>query len=173
MNQFIDDQKAMGEKGATLKMVFFNTQYSISYDGKLKKAPKFSLDPCGMTALYDAVGHTLGTVEVGDDPLIIIILTDGYENSSREWTKKGVFDLIQRLDANDNVSITYLGANQDAMQVGHDIGVSVDSTLDYGVSVQEIQAANAAMTTNVLRARDGGTIAYSEGDRAASKRSSE
>ena len=58
--------------------------------------------------------HTLEK-EVGEDAIALVtVITDGYENASREYTGKMIKDLVSRLDEKGWV-FTYIGANQDAM----------------------------------------------------------
>lgn len=73
--------------------------------------------PRGGTALLDAVGRTLtehkDTITKGKRALAVII-TDGGENSSREWSSKMVGDLIAKLDKSKRWSFVYLGSGIDA-----------------------------------------------------------
>ena len=53
--------------------------------------------------------------EVGDNDIALVtVITDGYENASREYSGKMIQDMVKRLDAKGWV-FTYIGANQDAM----------------------------------------------------------
>lgn len=65
----------------------------------------------GGTALLDAIGRTLTNAE--DDAAlrnIVVIYTDGHENSSSEFTRDQIKELIDRLDATGNWQFIYLGA---------------------------------------------------------------
>merc|ERR1712110_1058357 len=75
-----------------------------------------------MTALYDAIGETLTNYENESDN-IMVILTDGEENSSRKWTQKMVQDKISKFTDEKGWIFHYLGANQDAWAVGSSIGI--------------------------------------------------
>lgn len=69
--------------------------------------------PHGMTALYDAIG--LAVVENRDDvkysKTSLIILTDGQENASQEYTKTDIKELLTKVQDNLGWDVTYLGAN--------------------------------------------------------------
>lgn len=59
-------------------------------------------DPCCSTPLYDAIGSTCKQMKkhIKDDPnanVVVTIITDGCENSSREWSGKAVKELIENL----------------------------------------------------------------------------
>ena len=73
--------------------------------------------PGGCTPLYDAMGQTLNRLEglVGvEDKVMVTIITDGYENSSREYSGSTVKTLVARLREKGWV-FAYVGANQDAV----------------------------------------------------------
>ena len=68
--------------------------------------------PRGMTALYDAVGATIQNTDAnrhGAEKIVVVIVTDGQENSSREWDKDRLHSSIdEKLKAGD-WTFTYLG----------------------------------------------------------------
>lgn len=56
--------------------------------------------PCAATPLYDAMGNAISKVnaQVGsDDNVLVTVITDGWENSSREWTLTMIKQLIEKL----------------------------------------------------------------------------
>ncbi len=79
----------------------------------------------GMTALYDAIGISVSRlkpqVENGDRVLVTII-TDGYENDSREWTGSQLLELINELKK-EGWRFTYIGANQDVEAEAAKVGI--------------------------------------------------
>lgn len=87
--------------------------------------------PRGSTALYDAVGKTIENTAAdskGADKIICVIVTDGQENSSREWSKDALNHVIAaKLDLG-NWTFTYLGTQpetwDDAMALGIVAGAS-------------------------------------------------
>ena len=97
--------------------------------------PKFHVEPRWGTALLDAMGEFI--TEIGEDlanlpeddrPGIVIclIMTDGMENSSREWTLEGVQKLVEQQREQWNWKFIFMGANMDAVEVapvdGHRAG---------------------------------------------------
>ena len=73
-------------------------------------------EPGGMTALFDAVAHTvLATDErlraQGRDAekVMVVVMTDGLENSSTDYTARTLSDLIQAYDGRPNWTFVYLG----------------------------------------------------------------
>lgn len=81
--------------------------------------------PNGCTPLYDAMGISIrdlsALVKEGDNVLVTVI-TDGYENSSRHYSSSMVKELVEGLRAKGWV-FTYIGANQDSVEVAGGLGI--------------------------------------------------
>lgn len=90
----------------------------------------------GMTALYDAVGISVTRlthhVKEGDRVLVTII-TDGYENDSREWSKDQLTELIDGLRKEDWV-FTFIGADQDVEEEAAKMGI--ENTLRFEATIE-------------------------------------
>jgi hypothetical protein len=129
-NAFVNDQKALG---GTLSLVLFDHEYTPVYDKKsindVEPLTHETYAPRGSTALLDAIGKTLKTIENDRTP-IIAILTDGLENSSHTYTKVHVKDLIEQ-KTKDGWQFLYLGANQDAFAEASSIGIAPGGTMNY------------------------------------------
>lgn len=94
--------------------------------------------PGGCTPLYDAMGQTFNRLEglVGkDDKVMATIITDGYENSSEEYSGKTIKALVARLREKGWV-FAYVGANQDAIEVARDLNIS--NALNYDASPEGV-----------------------------------
>ena len=95
-NAFIADQRTAPGK-AFLSLTLFDTTFDVRYVGAdLDTVPPLGSPdnlylPSGMTALFDAVGTTIKGTEKWlanrnfEGKVVVVILTDGQENSSREW----------------------------------------------------------------------------------------
>lgn len=85
------------------------------------------------TPLYDAIGRTLSLakreVPAGAKKLCII-LTDGLENASQEYTRKQVFDLIKGCER-QGWALLYLGADHDVWTAGGDLGIAGESRISF------------------------------------------
>lgn len=81
--------------------------------------------------MYDAMGRGLtdlrSKVEQGDVVLVTVI-TDGYENASREYNGKAIKALVEFLKGQGWV-FTYIGANQDVEAVA--ASMSIDNHLAF------------------------------------------
>ena len=140
VNSFIKEQaKQPGD--ALLTLVQFDTEYEFVYKAvPVKQVTDYVLTPRGSTALLDAVGKAIN--ETGerfakmpeeDRPglVIIVILTDGQENSSKEFAKAQIKEMIERQQSQFNWHFTFLGANQDAFAEAGGIGINATSSANY------------------------------------------
>lgn len=87
--------------------------------------------PACCTPLYDAMGNSLTKLSKSvaeDDVVLVTIITDGYENASREYTQPAIKQLVESLKAKGWV-FTYIGANQDVEKVA--MSISVTNTLNF------------------------------------------
>lgn len=124
-NKFVENQKK--EPGeANLTLVTFDTAYDVVHDGlNLKEVPELTEKTCfarGATALLDAVGKTINTVGSrlknmrGQDrpgKVIVVITTDGEENSSREFSTKQIQDMIAHQKDVYNWEFVYMGVSEE------------------------------------------------------------
>lgn len=107
----------------------------LSEISEVKEMPMSAYRPCGNTPLWDAMGIALSALEkeVGDNDIALVtVITDGYENASREYSGKMIQEMVKRLDAKGWV-FTYIGANQDAMVEAEKLGMrnSLNFDADY------------------------------------------
>ena len=98
------------------------------------------LQPRGSTALHDAMVRLIGEAgaELAALPedqrpgtVLVAVLTDGHENSSREATGAMVKELVERQQSQWGWQFTYLGANQDAVLTAHGLGIRAEDALTY------------------------------------------
>lgn len=146
-NEYVDTVKAK-HPDALLSLRLFSTEKydKVTQLTPLAHAPRLSHDnyqPGGGTPLYDCVARLVREVEADTKSLnpapevLFVIMTDGEENSSREFNRERIFQLISaRTEA--GWTFVYLGANQDAWNVGRSIGVPVASSMTYNANDLEI-----------------------------------
>ena len=90
-----------------------------------------SYQPDCCTALYDAMGMSLNALraKVADiDKVLVTIVTDGYENASREYSGKAIKALVEELKAKGWV-FAYIGANHDVEAVA--ASISITNTMSF------------------------------------------
>lgn len=82
-------------------------------------------NPSCSTPLYDAIGKSVMEIKKSvaeNDKVLVTIITDGYENASREYSQSSVKALTEKLGQR-GWTFAYIGANQDAMAVSHGLGI--------------------------------------------------
>lgn len=140
---FIEEQRAApGECRVTLAQ--FDDHYDVVYtDRPVADVPPLDLRPRGRTALLDAIGRLVTDAgaslaalpeERRPGTVIVAIMTDGLENASREWTHPAVKALVEQQTTQWGWQFLYLGADQDAIEVGTSLGVARDNSVTYGRS---------------------------------------
>lgn len=142
-NSLLDKQKKeVGEAAVTT--VLFDDQFEMVHDhaGIIKVKPLTDKEyyARGMTALLDAVGKTINHVgnrhKYAPDSevpakTIVVIITDGHENASREFSLKRVKAMIEHQKKKYGWEFLFLGANIDAVSAAADIGISADRSVNY------------------------------------------
>ena len=114
-----------------LSLVVFNgKRINTVYDRMpITKVPDFTKNDyqtTDNTPLYDAMGNAITNLQRyidNDDNVLVTIITDGYENASVEWNHQRVFQLVEDLKKK-NWLFTYIGANQDALEVAKSMGIN-------------------------------------------------
>ena len=91
--------------------------------------------PCCCTPLYDAMGITLTAMrkhveKIDDSVVVVTIITDGLENASQEYSGKAIKELVERLRG-EGWTFTYMGANQDAVEVASELSIRNSRNFDY------------------------------------------
>ena len=134
-NSFIEKQKKVDGK-AYLTLVVFDTQCKVIYDRvdikEISLLTSKDYSPSGCTALYDAIGLAidkeitqLNMLRDVDTPSKVIfnIITDGEENSSREYSLSSIKSKIKELEE-DDWTFSFLGANIDSFADSKKIGIT-------------------------------------------------
>jgi hypothetical protein len=179
-NAFIAEQrKEPSDIRVTLAQ--FDTEYEVVYASRpVQDVPPLKLQPRGMTALYDALGRLITDVgaELTAMPeqkrparVTVVVLTDGHENSSQEWTHDAVSAAIRRQEHDYSWDFVFLGANMDAVAIGQQLGFAPEKSMTYAADGDGVGTAWAATTSYVARrnaAPEGAPVAgFSDEERSA------
>lgn len=92
------------------------------------------------TPLYDAMGFAINDLRknVAEvDTVLVTVITDGYENASREYSGKAIKALVEELKTKGWI-FTYIGANQDAEKFAH--GMAINNALNFEASDEGTKA---------------------------------
>jgi uncharacterized protein YegL len=100
---------------------------------KLKPIDRNLYNPSAGTPLYDAMGNSIQhlrqlTDTLSDYNVLVTILTDGEENSSREFNGKAIKKMIDDLKQK-NWTFTYIGANHDVEKFA--LSISITNTMKF------------------------------------------
>ncbi len=181
-DELIAQQRSLpGEAVVTLSM--FDDRYEHVYANvPIADVPKLTLVPRNMTAMLDAIGRFI--TEIGEHlagideahrpgTVICLIMTDGYENASKEWSYETVKALITQQREQYDWTFMFLGANIDAIDVGARIGVPQDTSLTWNsTDACAVQAAYSLSSAAISDRRAGRDIGFSEEDRLSAMRGS-
>jgi uncharacterized protein YegL len=180
-NTFLESQQKLpGE--ARLTLVLFDHEYIVAHDGMpIKDVPplnEHTYVPRGTTALLDAIGRTINTIGERLDKtreperpakVIIAILTDGLENASQEFKRKQIFKMIKRQREVYSWEFAFLGARQDAIQAGAQIGIPTANAVTFSEAPGGPSSAFAALSSVATAYRAGDADYASHLAKAAKK----
>lgn len=87
----------------------------------------------GSTALLDAIGQTIQHMSQVKDArnVLFVIITDGQENASRQFTVQTVKRLLEQQKEAKGWEFIFLGANIDAVETASRMGISPDHAADF------------------------------------------
>jgi len=116
--------------------------YSAQKPFTIKKLNNRLYVPSGGTALYDAIGQSVSKLQEDIQPeidggiatAVVIILTDGHENSSRVFTHEDIASLIENLEQTGKWTFSYLGATIDAVQVARELNIRDENSMHFSKS---------------------------------------
>ena len=129
----------------------------------VKDVPDLNKDtyiPRGMTPLYDAIGKGIKILGRKKN-VLFVILTDGMENRSRDYTKDDTFKMIEE-KTDQGWSFIYLGANQDAFSVGRGLGIAEGNTMNYNTQNTGETFDAIARGTTCYAVNGGQTMSFFE-----------
>lgn len=180
---FIADQRT--HPGAcTVSLAQFDNVYEPVFEAiDVNEVHSLHLQPRGATAMLDAIGRSV--IALGErlaalpenarpGAVVVAIMTDGMENASSEFTHEAIKELILRQEQSYNWQFLYMGADQDAIEVGASIGIRPDRSLTYGRGKsREAYAATSVLTRKLKAAMVAGApleaVAFSDDDRKATR----
>lgn len=179
--EFINTQRDKPGK-CQVTLAQFDHRYEVVYSecDIATLDSELTLVPRGNTAMLDAIGRfvteigqTLAERSEEQRPglVICLIMTDGWENASREWSWEQVRELITQQRDAYGWQFMFIGANIDAVEVGMKMGIARGQSITYdcdnydanvgtfavaSAAVDNLRAGNAADFTDEDRRRTMG-----------------
>jgi uncharacterized protein YegL len=160
-NSFLQTQKEL-PGDAKFTLILFNHEYKIIHDGvPIKEVPNLntkSYYPTGNTALYDAVGRAIDSVgerlantpeEERPEKVIVAILTDGEENSSKEYKQAKINEMIKHQKEVYSWEFVFLAANIDAVETAKSIGIDVKDAFGFVATGMGVRSAYRGLSDTV------------------------
>lgn len=137
-----------------VSLVAFNSaEVKTIYDrieaNRVEELTSAQYTPACATPLYDAMGNALTALRgcvADNDVVLVTIITDGYENSSSEYTANSIKALVDSLKEKGWI-FTYIGANQDVEKVA--LNLSITNTLAFSADA----VGTSAMFDRDMRSR--------------------
>lgn len=169
-NSMLKKQKAVvGECYVTT--VLFNDNYQLLHDRidirAVSPITEEDYQVGGSTALLDAIGKTIAKISNAQnhtakayraEKVMFVIITDGEENSSREYSAEKVRAIIERQKTKYGWEFIFLGANIDAVQTAGRFGIDPDRAVDYIADSEGTKLNFRVMANAVATFREEGTL---------------
>lgn len=169
-NSMLEKQKAVDGE-CYITTVLFDNNYELLHDRIDIKAISPITDReyqvGGSTALLDAIGRTIHKTgnaqkhtaeDYRAEKVLFVIITDGEENSSREYTAEKIKAMIKRQKEKYGWEFIFLGANIDAVQTAGRYGIDPDRAIDYIPDSKGTELNYRVMASAAVRYRETGPI---------------
>ena len=163
-NAMIEKEKKLGID-VRVTTVLFNDKMDRLYEHReirsVRPLTERTYETGGTTALLDAVGDTIlhmeqsGAADRQGTKVIVVIITDGMENASTEFTKAKVKELISDKQEKAGWDFIYLGANIDAAEEADAIGVRKANAVTYKNTSSGVRANYEAVGVYVAERASG------------------
>jgi len=159
-------------------LAVFDSQESLQFDLLRKKVPALHWEnvtdaeasPRGMTPLLDALGRIIALAETDNpDKAVIVVMTDGQENASREVTREGARAAIDRVQKK-GWEVVFLGANFDNIGDASSVGVGGGQQVAMSMGTMDAMMMRVAKKSRAYAARSE-RVEFDEVDRAVAEES--
>lgn len=147
-NSTVEKQKSEAGEALVTTVLFSDTSVTVHDRQPLAEIPLLTekeYSACGCTALLDAVGSTIARIsdiqkhirpEDVPEKTMFVIITDGMENASREYTLEGVRKLIEE-KKESGWEFVFFGANIDAIETAASMGINRKHARNYHADKEE------------------------------------
>lgn len=170
-NAFLKKQAAI-DSPCLITTVLFNDRYRLLHDRIDIRAVSPLTDKDyqvgGSTALLDAMGQSINKLmgiqkqtspEYRADQVLFVIITDGQENSSREYSLDRIKKMVEEQQKADGWEFIFLGANIDSISTAQAFGIGPDRAVDYLSDHEGTQLNYSALDRAIGSFRKTGRLA--------------
>lgn len=166
--------KQYPEQRYFLTLVAFDSEIETIVDDKpideVKDFDGTEFPPRGMTALHDAMGISITNLKAkisnkdkdsnSISTALVVVMTDGDENHSKEHNSKSIKKLIDELNETDAWTFSYMGANQNAVLTAGGFGISAGNALNYASTTAGASVAYDTLTRGISSRAKVSNISY-------------
>lgn len=169
-NSLLDQQRKVDGE-CVITTVLFDNRYELLHD----RIDIRAVQPItgkeyfvgGSTALLDAIGktiHKIGAVQKNTtedyraEKVMFVIITDGEENASRNYSSIQIREMIQRQKERYGWEFIFLGANIDAVETAGRFGIDADRAVDYVPDGEGTELNYRMMSETVATFRECGAV---------------
>lgn len=169
-NTMLKKQQAV-EGECHITTVLFDNNYELLHDRINIKAVRPITEEeyfvGGSTALLDAIGKTINKIGNAQkhtakgyraEKVLFVIITDGEENASREYSSEKVKAQIERQKKKYNWEFIFLGANLDAVQTAGRFGIAPDRAVDFLSDSKGVKLNFEVMSSAISTFREEGMV---------------
>ena len=131
------------EEEVTIGLTLFNSNVEVFYSGINPKSASLlntsNYYPSGSTALLDAIGFTTKKLENDQfesnkkipTTVVVVIITDGHENCSHNFSVSDIKQTISRLEATEKWTFSFIGATLDAVDVAESYSIKRQNSMSF------------------------------------------
>jgi hypothetical protein len=161
INTVLEEQKKLPGK-VTVDVAYFSNTTTYEDTFLSLDDTKIEIKPGGMTALYDSIvisttkfGEALAALPEDERPgtVLVVVVTDGLENVSREATVEDVKRVITEQQDTYGWEFVFLGANQDAIETGETFGLRKGASMTYTANAAGTMDASNFINATITSAR--------------------
>ncbi len=154
----------------TIGLTRFNDRVMHTYSAvpplKASTLDKWTYKPNGSTALLDAIGGTISklkeelpTLHEENTNIVVVIITDGYENASRFYTHDQISSQIQALEETGKWTFSYIGAGLDAVETATKMNIKAFNSMSYNkLDVKDVFGKVSTQMNEYIKCKEQGHI---------------
>lgn len=156
---------------ANITTILFDDKYEVLHDRynllKISNITDKEYFVRGTTALLDAIGKTINKManvqkyasdDEGAEKVMVVIITDGMENASREYSYNQIKKMIDRQKEKYGWEFIFLGANIDAVEIAGRFGITEDRAANYHADSEGTMLNYEAISETVSMVRSKRSI---------------
>jgi len=156
-NTFLKEQQEV-DGIANIDILLFDTNFKKIVDSKdIRQVKPLTIKeyyPGGGTSLYDAIGMSIDneldklaeTQDYRFDKTLVVILTDGEENSSRKYHQGLIKNMITEMEEEFNWDFIFLAANQDAILTADGMGIKAGKSMNWSADAEGVTFAYSSIS---------------------------